>query len=130
MTTVDLVYDDDCPNVPAARASLSRALAMAGLSPAWTEHRIGDPGAPQHTRGYGSPTVLVDGRDVAGVGPSSEICCRIYAAETGIAGAPGVEQIAAALAASQKRARPMWRDGDGRRVSLLRANVGNGLFEK
>ncbi|MFN2376035.1 MAG: MerC domain-containing protein [Candidatus Binatia bacterium] len=100
MANVDLVFDTECPNVPVARANLLRAFAVAGVPARWTEHRIGDPSSPEHTRGYGSPTVLVDGKDVAGVEPASEMCCRIYATTTGIGGAPGVEQIARALSAS------------------------------
>jgi hypothetical protein len=66
MATVDLVYDPDCPNVSLARTNLMRAFSRAGMQPQWSEHRIGDRNAPERVRGYGSPTVLVDGRDVAG----------------------------------------------------------------
>ncbi len=92
MATVDLVYDADCPNISATRANLMRAFSLAGIQPKWSEHRIGDPSAPERTRGYGSPTVLVDGRDVAGLEPSAEVCCRIYVAATGGTQAPSVEQ--------------------------------------
>ena len=61
MATVDLVYSPDCPNVPLARANLLLAFARAGVRPRWSEHRIGDPDAPEHTRGYGSPTILIGG---------------------------------------------------------------------
>ncbi|MCZ7684627.1 MAG: hypothetical protein M5U28_39980 [Sandaracinaceae bacterium] len=66
MPTLELVYDRGCPHVEAARASLERACEQAGLPPRWTEHSSDD--APPHARGYGSPTILVDGRDVAGAG--------------------------------------------------------------
>lgn len=94
MPTVDFIYDADCPNVAAARANLMRALSEAGVSPRWREHRIGDPDVPEAVRGFGSPTVLVNGRDVAGSSPGSEVCCRIY----GGARAPSVETITRALA--------------------------------
>jgi mercuric ion transport protein len=74
---VELVYDVDCPNVELARANLLAAFSLAGIAPRWSEHRIGDPGTPAHTRGYGSPTILVAGADVAGTEPESEACCRI-----------------------------------------------------
>lgn len=93
MPTVDFIYDADCPNVAAARANLMRALSEAGVSPRWREHRIGDPDLPEAVRGFGSPTVLVNGRDVAGSSRGSEICCRVY----GGARAPSVETITAAL---------------------------------
>jgi hypothetical protein len=101
MPTVDLVYAPDCPNVALARANLLLAFARAGLRPAWAEHRAGDGETPARTRGYGSPTVLIDGRDVAGQPPSTETCCRLYVGAAGWAHAPSTEQIAAALAESR-----------------------------
>jgi len=97
MAIVDLVYTSDCPNVSLARANLLLAFARAGVKPKWSEHRIGDPEAPVHTRGYGSPTILVDGRDVAGQPPSAETCCRVYEGAAGSVHAPAAEQIGAAL---------------------------------
>lgn len=90
---VDFVYDKACPNVKAARANLMRAFSQAGLSARWTEHQIGAAETPPHVRGFGSPTILVDGADVAGLAAGAEDCCRVY--ERG--GAPAVELIAAAL---------------------------------
>jgi len=93
MATVDLVYASDCPNVSLARANLLAAFARAGVEPTWTEHRVGDARAPARTRGYGSPTILVDGRDVAGQPPSAESSCRIYQGAAGPVHAPTVEHI-------------------------------------
>ncbi|MEO6954029.1 MAG: MerC family mercury resistance protein [Polyangia bacterium] len=102
MATVDFVYASDCPNVSLARANMLLAFARAGMKPQWREHRIGDPEAPAHTRGYGSPTILVDGHDVARQPPSSENCCRVYADATGWIHAPATDQIAAALTIAQQ----------------------------
>ena len=60
MAIVDLVYASDCPNVSLARANLLLAFARAGVKPKWSEHRIGDPEAPEHTRGYGGRGLLSD----------------------------------------------------------------------
>jgi mercuric ion transport protein len=114
MATVDLVYATDCPNVSLARANLLLAFARAGVKPKWSEHRIGDPESPAHTRGYGSPTILVNGRDVAGLPPSAETSCRVYDGSAGWAHAPPAEQIAAALtstaqAMTSSSARGGWR---------------------
>jgi hypothetical protein len=114
MPTVDLIYVSDCPNVSLARANLLLAFGRAGLKPRWSEHRIGDPEAPAHTRGYGSPTILIDGRDVAGQPPSGQTSCRIYDGAAGSAHAPTVEQITAALTSApsrtiSSRARIGWR---------------------
>jgi hypothetical protein len=35
MPKVELIYDDDCPNVEAARQQLRRAFQELGQSPAW-----------------------------------------------------------------------------------------------
>ena len=98
---VDFIYDSECPNVQSARANLMRAFSRAGVSARWREHRIGDPEAPARVRGYGSPSVLVDGRDVAGQAPNSDACCRVYQA----GGVPSVELIAAALEGAALRER-------------------------
>lgn len=106
MATVDLVYAPDCPNVSLARTNLLLAFARARVKPKWSEYRIGDPEAPAHTRGYGSPTILVDGRDVDGLPADSEDCCRVYEGTTGRAHAPPVEQIAAALTKTSSATTP------------------------
>lgn len=114
MATVDLVYASGCPNISLARANLLLAFARAGVKPKWSEHRIGDPEAPEHTRGYGSPTILVEGRDVAGLPPPGDASCRVYEGASGSAHAPSAEQIAAALTSSTSatipsRAQAGWR---------------------
>lgn len=100
MPVVDLVYDPECPNAGLTRSNLERAFSLAGVEAAWQEHRIGDPEAPRRVLGYGSPTVLVDGFDVAGVAPHDANCCRVYGMAGGLSGAPSIEQIAGALRAA------------------------------
>ncbi len=99
MPSIDLVYDESCPNVAKARANLIRALGRAGQAIRWAEWLSGSDDAPQHTRGYGSPTVLVDGKDVAGAEPVTGMsCCRLYSdATSGNLGAPTVAMIETAL---------------------------------
>ena len=89
--SVELVYFAGCPHVDAARAALCTALGAAGLPLAWQEWDQSAPTAPTHVQRLGSPTVLVDGRDVTGVGGSlaGRACC------TG--GAPATNLILAAL---------------------------------
>ena len=79
MPTVELIYDRQCPSVPEARAHLLSAFVQAGLTPKWSEYQIGDADVPEHARGYGSPTVLIDGRDVSGAVASAEMSCRVSA---------------------------------------------------
>lgn len=93
---VDLVYDLDCPNVVAARTVLVHAFVAAGVAPSWSEHCRAD-GLPAEVDGFGSPTILVDGRDVMGESAGSAPCCRLY---PGGAGAPPRDAIVAALQAA------------------------------
>ena len=99
MRQIELIYDADCPNVPEARAQLSRAFAQLREPPHWKEWRSDDPNLPGHARGFGSPTILVDGQDVAGGAGQMDgtAGCRIYATAQGLCGVPSVEEIAAAL---------------------------------
>lgn len=99
MPNVELVYDADCPSVGRAREQLLRAFARAGLEAQWREWRADDPEAPAHVRGFGSPTILVDGRDVAGAEQvEGARSCRLYGrAGDELRGAPSVDLIIAAL---------------------------------
>jgi hypothetical protein len=99
MPKVELVYDSECPNVAAARTNLRRAFARSGLRPAWHEHRIGDPTNPPHLRGVGSPSIFINGCDIAQAERTSDSSCRIYIEDGTIIGAPAVDTIAGALMA-------------------------------
>ncbi len=62
---VELVYDAGCPHLGQARSVLSRALQEAGAPAVWTEWCADDPACPESRRRLGSPTILVNGEDVA-----------------------------------------------------------------
>lgn len=118
MPRVELIYFPSCPNVAEARAQLVSAFVATKLTPSWAEHRTDDPDLPAHARGFGSPTILVDGRDVAGAEPAgSAEACRLYRAARAYGGIPPLESIVAALATSTPVAtaavshRPWWRLG-------------------
>jgi hypothetical protein len=89
--TVELVYFGACPNVGSARQALGDVLRSMGLPPEWQEWDQGDPHTPTRVRGYGSPTVLIGGRDVRGGSPGSDgLACRAD-------GPPSMEEIRRAL---------------------------------
>lgn len=94
---IELVYFEGCPNAKAARENLRKACAALGINADWKEWNQNDDRIPEHIEVFGSPSILVDGKDVAG-GPG-ECCapksCRVY--EDG-KGAPDIETIKAALA--------------------------------
>lgn len=99
MPKVELIYDAGCPNVEAARQQLRRAFQELGQPPDWEEWDRGAPSSPAHARQYGSPTILVDGKDVAGASPSDgAACCRVYrSGHGGLQGVPPIDAITSAL---------------------------------
>lgn len=101
MPTVELIYELDCPNITSTRAALIAAFAQAKLVPRWSEYLSSDDATPAHARGYGSPTVLIDGNDAFGDLPTKSSCCRIYRDGDGRpTGVPPIDSIAAALGRS------------------------------
>jgi hypothetical protein len=99
MANVELIYDTTCPNVEAARQQLRRAFQELDQPPAWQEWDRGATSSPAHARQYGSPTILVDSKDVGGTSPSDGAdCCRVYRAEhDSLQKVPSVESITSAL---------------------------------
>lgn len=93
---IELVYFEGCPNAEAARANLKTACLALGLKPKWAELDQNDGNAPDYAMRFGSPSILVEGKDVAG-GPG-ECCtpksCRVY---EGGQNAPDTETIKMAL---------------------------------
>ena len=125
MPNIELIYDSDCPNVPQARENLLRALALAGLAPRWREWDRADSGAPGHVRAYGSPTVLVNKRDVANATAADAACCRIYTSDQGSRqGGPPVSLIVSALSDKPNTGKP------GRNTLSLLPAVGTALMPK
>jgi hypothetical protein len=95
--TIELIYEQTCPNVDAARVLIKAACTQIGCSAEWREWEISDAQLPAYARGYGSPTILVDKVDVAGHSAGVSDCCRIYPGEKGIHGVPTLEQVVQAL---------------------------------
>ena len=94
---IELVYFQGCPHVDAARSAVRNALSAMGLPLEWTEWDREDDSTPPALRPYGSPTVLVNGRDVMPA-QSDGNCCRVYPGRDGVQAAPSVESICTALA--------------------------------
>ena len=89
---IDLVYFDGCPHVDRAREHLKAALASDPDPQPWREWNLSSADTPERFRRYGSPTVLVAGRDVTGDADAgtAALACRL-------GGAPSVAAIRAAL---------------------------------
>ncbi|RJQ47369.1 MAG: hypothetical protein C4528_05310 [Gammaproteobacteria bacterium] len=99
---VELIYDRDCPNVAAARAQLLRAFVQAGLIPSWREWERHDAQSPRYAHEYGSPTLLIDGADVAADDAQTDAnCCRLYADQGRLSGIPSLAVLTAKLRAAR-----------------------------
>lgn len=98
---VDLVFDPTCPNVEKARAAIRAALLAVGAPAEWREWEREAEQTPPSLRAYGSPTVLVNGADVAGGDDAARAdanSCRVYVDECGcLCGAPSAQQIVSAI---------------------------------
>jgi len=104
---MQLLYFPGCPNVEAARKALQRALRAERLKADIEEIDITARDTPGHLRGWGSPTILIDGADAAGAARSGGDSCRLYpGGERGSRGAPDEEVLLAALRRAQG-----WRRG-------------------
>jgi len=103
MPNVEILYFPGCPNVPAARDQLRRALEEVGKPAEWSERDVTASETPPELRGYGSPTILVDGRDVTGDSASGAASCRLYLGSD-VPGVPALETIKAALVAAGRGA--------------------------
>lgn len=88
---IELIYFNGCPNAARARENVRTALTTSGIIADVKEWEQSDPAAPPYVIEYGSPTVLVDGRDVTGVRAGA------FAKSCRVDGAPAVEAIRDAL---------------------------------
>jgi hypothetical protein len=99
--TITIVHTPGCPNVALLRQRIADALArLAGPVPDVVVEEIADPDEAARRRFHGSPALLVDGVDpFAEPETPPAFACRSYRTDTGIEGAPSVDQIIAALTA-------------------------------
>ncbi len=114
MSSVEFVYEETCPFIGATRSRLIAAFQEAEMRPQWTEWATNDPDAPAYVRAYGSPTILVDGQDIADV-PTEEAenCCRIYSSEIKMQGVPPLDMIVDALKNRMDAPPPAKKGGRG-----------------
>lgn len=107
---VELVYERGCPNIQQTRENLLRAISQAQLPARWTEWDTESQDCPDHLRGFGSPTVLVNGNDTLGQASGAGSCCRLYQTSDGHqTGSPPVDAIRLALLGSGRTPRASLR---------------------
>jgi hypothetical protein len=96
---ITLQYFGDCPNWRVADAHLGVALDQIVSRGAVVEYELVDsPEKAQECAFHGSPTILLDGVDpFADENTTVGLTCRRYLTDDGVAGAPSVAQLVAAL---------------------------------
>lgn len=82
---VQFLTFEGCPLANAARIELEAALAECGVEQ-YEEIDVLDPETPNNLRGWGSPTILVNGVDIAGQSKGDDVSCRVYPGDRGIPG--------------------------------------------
>lgn len=99
---IEVLVVPDCPNQQLVEERLRQALDGAGLAGTpFTTRVITDQAEAERSGFPGSPTILVDGRDLfAEPGAVPSVTCRIYRTPHGLAGAPEADQIRQALQAA------------------------------
>jgi hypothetical protein len=101
---IDVLVVPDCPNAPVVIERLAQALA--GRADVQVATRVIDTVEQADQWGmHGSPTVLVDGRDLfAPPGIPASVSCRLYRDESGRAqGAPSLAGLRQALDGQAER---------------------------
>lgn len=95
---IDLVYFEGCPNVDLARSILRHALSNLSVDTELREWDTDSPSTPARFRAYGSPTILINNRDVAEGVRAEGGTCRVYLdADGSVSGAPSTESIIEAI---------------------------------
>ena len=94
---VQLLTFPGCPNADAACRVLEAALERVGLAPEFEVINVHDPATAAELQNWASPTILVNGNDVAGGTAQQGTGCRIY---QGKDNAPDLELVVTALRAA------------------------------
>ena len=89
---IDILYLAECPHVNAARLRVAEALEALGLTARIRETEVSSAVDAVRLGMNGSPTVLVNGRDLF-EGSAPSVACRLYRNGTRVDGAPSVEAL-------------------------------------
>ena len=94
---ITLLYFDGCPNWEVADRRLAQ-LAAERPDVTVTRHEVATAEEAERLNFGGSPSILVDGVDpFGGPGTTVGLTCRLYRTPAGLAGAPTLEQLRAAI---------------------------------
>lgn len=88
---IEVLYMAECPSHPAAVKLVRDILVAEGIAAEVQEVLVRDEGMASELRFLGSPTILINGKDVAGEAQKAQnfaLNCRLY---------PGSEQVSLRL---------------------------------
>lgn len=105
---VEVLYVSDCPSHPAAVRLVKDVLAAEGVSSDICEVLVQDERMARELRFVGSPTIRINGRDIAKesqMGNDFALCCRLYRGSKQI-GLPAAELVHRAVVDASRREQP------------------------
>jgi len=104
----EVLYVVECPSHPAAVKLVKEILAAEGVAAAIHEVLVRDEGMADELRFCGSPTIRINGRDVARESQKAQsfaLSCRLYPGSKQV-GLPPAEVIHRAVLEAQQEGRP------------------------
>jgi hypothetical protein len=105
---IEVLYVAECPSHPAAVKLIKGILTAEGVTAEIHEVPVRDEGMASELRFSGSPTIRINGRDVAGESQqerSFALSCRLYPGSKQI-GLPPAETIHRAVLEARRGRRP------------------------
>ena len=104
---VEVLYVAECPSHPAAVKLVKEVLAAEGIATEIQEVLVRDEGMADELKFSGSPTIRINGRDVAGESQNAQsfaLSCRLYPGSKQ-SGLPPAELIHRAVLAARQEGR-------------------------
>jgi hypothetical protein len=105
---VEVLYVADCPTHPAAVKLVKQVLAAEGVDAEIHEILVRDEGMANELGFCGSPTIRINGRDVAGESQDARsfaLSCRLYPGSEQV-GLPPAETVHKAVLKDRRGPRP------------------------
>jgi len=106
---VEVLYVEDCPSHAQAVAMLAAILDAEGIAPDIHQVLVRDETMARELTFRGSPTIRIDGRDVAGepAAPAAKagefgVCCRLYQGSPQL-GVPPAAMVRRAVQAARRQ---------------------------
>lgn len=102
---IELLHITECPSWVACLKNLRHSLIDLDLDVQVNVTRVDGSNIDQYKRFQGSPTILVDGRDLFEVDDfDGALSCRVYKTPDGLRGMPTQQQITQSLGQTLDRA--------------------------